>query len=291
MSLPAVTFTHSGGAARIRWWVEGVRLAGLIPVVAQDRADPLPGTVLGWLHAAEVPVVGTTFPRRGNLNGTDCAIGICETLAAVARLHRSRHVLKLDDDTVVVDPELFTGVEDAAAVGLTWAGDPRCRGGSTYGMAYALRVDVALAVAACLRRLPFDAAAPEDMTIWSAGKALAGPAGVIEYEFDIEAGPFAALPWGSCVRDAVERYGVITVGNPPPGGWKDRPIQTAEPLRQVVCTARAKGLRAGRKSINQSSISASPWCRKRGDFTREFPGNLPPARGLNRGRNRLARAG
>lgn len=237
--MPVVTFTHGGGAKSIRWWVDGVKLAGLVPVVAQDRADPLPQTVLGWLAAAEVEVIGTSFPRRGNLNGTDCAAGVAETLAAVARRHGARHVIKCDDDTVIVDPELFSEVEHAGAVGLAWEGG---RPGA-YGMAYALRVDVAAGVAECLKRMPLDVTAPEDLTIWRAAKALAGEAGVVLHEFELEAGPFAAIPWGSCARDAVSSYGVLTVGNPPEGGWKDRPSETAARLRQVVNAVRAMRLR------------------------------------------------
>ena len=153
-------------------------------------------------------------------------------------------MLKVDDDTLVIDRALFTCVHRTAAVGLTWAGG---RAGA-YGMAYCLRADVAAAVAGHLGRLPIDRAAPEDLTVWRAALAIAEADGVIEWAFDVEEGPFAALPWGSCPRDAVERYGVITVGNPPPAGWKDRPIETAARLRQLVCAVRARGLQAGRKS-------------------------------------------
>lgn len=242
--IPAVTFTHSGGALRIPWWVAGVRMAGFVPVVCDDGRDPLPGNVLGWLHAQGVDYRQTAWDRRGNLNGTDAAAGICAEVAAACGRHRSRYGLKVDDDTAVLDPELFTCAEQAAAVGLTWSGG---RPGA-FGMAYALRADVAAAVARHLTCLPLDPAAPEDLTVWSAAKALAGPEGVIQHEFDIEAGPFAALPWGSCVRDAVGRYGVITVGNHPPGGWTDRPRETAEALRQVVCMARAEAMQPARGS-------------------------------------------
>lgn len=245
MSWPAVTFTYSGGAQLVPWWVRGVRQAGFVPVVCHDGNDPLPGNVLGWLAAEGVEVLKSTWPRRGNLRGTDTAARICRELAAVAARHNALYVLKVDDDTCIVDREVFTCVEQAAAVGLLWPGDRR---GGAYGMAYALRADTAAEIAEHLIRLPIDTDAPEDLTIWAAARALAGPAGVMAWEFDIEEGPFAAIPAGACARDAVARYGVITVGNVPLGGWIDRPSQTAEALKRVVCASQARRLRAGRRS-------------------------------------------
>ncbi len=242
MSLPAVTFTHSRAAQRIRWWVEGVRLAGLIPVVVDDRNDPLPGTALGWLEAHGVEYRCTAWDRRGNLNGTDVAARICEELAAAAARHGTSHALKVDDDTLIADAELFTLAETAAVVALTWSGDPR---GGAYGMAYALRADVAADISAHLALLPLDRRAPEDLTVFAAGAALAGDAAIMRHEFDAQGGPFCALPLDADPRDAVERFGVLTVGNAPPGGWKDRDRQTATRLRQL-CTARAGVLQSGR---------------------------------------------
>jgi hypothetical protein len=242
MSWPAVTFTYSGGAQRLPWWVRGIRQAGFCPVVCHDGNDPLPGHVLGWLEAEGVEVVKSTWPRRGNLNGTDTAARICGELAAVAARHDAPYVLKVDDDTYIADPEVFTCVQQAAAVGLLWPGDPR---GGAYGMAYALRSDTAAEIAEHFDRLPVDVAAPEDLAIWAAAKALAGPAGVMAWEFDIEEGPFAAIPLGSCPKDAVDRYGVITVGNEPRGGWTDKPSQTAEALKRVVCAGRAMARKRG----------------------------------------------
>ncbi len=238
MSLPAVTFTHSRGAERIRWWVEGVRLAGLVPIVCDDRNDPLPGTALGWLEANGVEIRSTAWQRRGNLNGTDVAGLICLELADACLRHGSTHALKVDDDTIVLDAELFTLTETAAAVGLTWAGDPR---GGAYGMAYALRGDVAVDVARHLSLLPLDPTAPEDLTIWAAAVALAGGAGIVRHEFEADGGPFVALPLGADAREAVECFGVITVGNAPIGGWRNRERQTATRLKQL-CNARSAAM-------------------------------------------------
>lgn len=239
--IPCLTFTHSGGRWRLPWWVKGVRQAGLLPVVVDDVHDPLDASAVVELRRDGVEYRRTTWRRRGNLNGTDVAAGICEELAAAAKRYGSAYALKCDDDTAIIEPGLFTPAATCTAVGLTWAGDPR---GGAYGMAYALRRDVAAAVAHCLRLLPLDPAAPEDLTVWGAVRAM-GRDQVIEHEFDPIGGPFCALPIGADPREAVRRFGVVTVGNRPPEGWRDKPVQTAARLRQVVCTARAEALRAG----------------------------------------------
>ena len=239
MSWPAVTFTHSGGEHRIRWWAEGIRQAGLIPVVCDDARDPLPGTARGWLHAAGVEYRQTRWDRRGNLNGTDVAAGICRELAAAAERHAAPYALKVDDDTAICDPEIFTCAEQAGAVGLTWTAGGRSE---AFGMAYALRADVAAGAAEALALLPLDATAPEDLTVWRAAVALSGPAGVMRWDFDPEAGPFSALPANADVCDAVRRFAVLTVGNPPAGGWKDRSRETSARLLHVLRAVRAERL-------------------------------------------------
>ncbi|QUE53062.1 hypothetical protein KBB96_09240 [Luteolibacter ambystomatis] len=120
MILPACIFTYAGGALVLPWTVRGALRAGLVPVVCEDAASPLPGHVRGWLMHEGIDLVTTTFPRRGNLNGTDCAAGICRTLAETALRYGATHVLKLDDDTVVMDRRVFTRHRHARAVGLTW---------------------------------------------------------------------------------------------------------------------------------------------------------------------------
>jgi len=225
---PAVSFTHRGGALRLRWWVEGVRRAGFIPVVCDDAADPLPGWARGWLHAQGVEYRVTDFPRRGNLNGTDCAAAIAAELAAACERHEASHALKVDDDTVIVRPELFTAHAAAGAIGLTWEEGPRA---GAYGMAYGLEKEAARAASRILTGGPFDPHAPEDLAVWSTVKKIAP---VVEHRFRPDEGPFTALPAGACVTDAVRRFGVITVGNPPPGGWRDRDRETAGRMREMV---------------------------------------------------------
>ncbi|MFD0893990.1 hypothetical protein ACFQ5Q_10175, partial [Luteolibacter ambystomatis] len=91
MILPACIFTYAGGALVLPWTVRGALRAGLVPVVCEDAASPLPGHVRGWLMHEGIDLITTTFPRRGNLNGTDCAAGICRTLAETALRYGATH--------------------------------------------------------------------------------------------------------------------------------------------------------------------------------------------------------
>lgn len=238
MSWPACIFCYRGEALTIRWTVEGARDAGFVPVVLDDAADPLPGTAMGWLVAEGVEYRRTAFPRRGNLNGTDTAAAIAGELAAAADRHDSDFALKLDPDTAVMDADLFTQARTAAGVGLVWRGDRR---GGAYGLAYALRIDVAAEVGRYLACLPLDAAAPEDLTVWAAARALCGPEELLEHEFCPDGGPWAALPWDARPREWVGAFGVLTVGNEPPEGWKGRrDLLTSSRLRQVVLAGRER---------------------------------------------------
>jgi hypothetical protein len=227
MRIPACIFTHAGAALWLPWTVRGALLAGFIPVVCQDAFSPLPPQTLGWLEAQGVEIRTTRFTRRGNLNGTDCAAGICREMAEACVRHGSTHCLKLDDDTAVIWPSTFTKRLQFDAVGLTHAdGRP-----GAYGLAYCLHRDVAAHVAARLEALPIDPSVPEDLTIWN----MARQAGSwCELPFRHEGGPWSALPPGYDVEDAVRRFSVLTVGNAPEGGWTDRPRQMERAMRGLV---------------------------------------------------------
>jgi hypothetical protein len=227
MKIPACIFTYGGASLHLPWAVRGAIQAGLIPVVCQDAAAPLPGHVLGDLEAKRIEVRTTTFPRRGNLNGTDCAAGICHELATACERYGSLIAIKLDDDTVIVDPELFTSFPDAA-VGLSWPQEGRH---AAFGMAYSVPGTAAAQAALILSAQPLDPKAPEDLTVWAALEGLCERQLV---PFDPRGGPFTALPLHADAHEAVARFDVITVGNPPSSGWSNRPRQLATEMRRLV---------------------------------------------------------
>lgn len=227
MKIPACIFTWSGAALRLPWAVRGALQAGLRPVVCQDGAAPLPPHVLGWLASERVEVRTTTFPRRGNLNGTDCAAGILGELATACIRHGSTHAIKLDDDTVIVRPGRLKA-DPLTAAGLSW---PQKGRDAAFGMAYAVPGLAAASAAAFLESAALDAKAPEDLTVWA---ALEGLCHRTLHPFSMGSGPFTALPLGGNAVEAVERFDVVTVGNPPPGGWRNRDRQMAMEMRRLV---------------------------------------------------------
>jgi hypothetical protein len=232
--LPAVIFTYGGDAPALPWCVLGARQAGLLPVVAEDAAAPLPAHTRGWMARRGVRLWATTFPRRGNLNGTECAAGICRTLAAAAGYYGTEFCLKLDTDTMVVRRSVFEGDEDAAMVALTCPDD---RPGA-YGMAYRLSAAAALEIAGRLGSGAVDPGAPEDVTVWRAAGAVGR---VAERLFASDSGPFSGLPWDADAGGFAARFDVLTVGNPPGQGWVDRALQTAERLRCMAAAIALQG--------------------------------------------------
>jgi hypothetical protein len=230
MSIPACIFTYAGAALRLPWAVRGALQAGLIPIVCQDGAAPLPRHVLGWLEIKGIEIRTTAFPRRGNLNGTDCAAGICHELAGACERHGSTHAIKLDDDTVIVRAERFR-TRPETAVGLSWPQEGR---DAAFGMAYAVPGYAAAQAAEKLEAGPLDSNVPEDLTVWG---ALEGICPRWLHPFDPAGGPFTALPLGGDADEAVRRFDVVTVGNPPAGGWEQRDRQIAGEMRRMVAAA------------------------------------------------------
>jgi hypothetical protein len=136
------------------------------------------------------------------------------------------HALKLDTDTVVLRPELFLSDPAAAMVALT--SDERPDG---YGMAYRIRADVAAKLAGLLDSQPLDPTAPEDLTIC---REVAKLWRVTKRDFTPESGPFSSLPHDGDATDFARRFDVLSVGNPPLGGWRDRVREVAGKLREIA---------------------------------------------------------
>lgn len=240
MNLPVCIFTHSGAALRLPWAVRGALVAGLIPVVCQDQAAPLPPHVLGWLQGEGVTIRTTSFPRRGNLNGSDCAAGICREIEWACRRFGSSHGMKMDDDTAPIDPSIFTGNLQFAAVGLTCPVNGRP---GAYGLAYCLSRETASKVAVTLEGMPkVNESVPEDLTIWNLATRLGE---CLELPFKPEGGPWSAILPGYDLPDALNRFAVLTVGNEPKGGWKDADREKARELRKIVMLLEAGHPRRG----------------------------------------------
>jgi hypothetical protein len=219
---PVCIFTYRGDELPLRECVRSVLAARLCPVVCDDSADPLPEWILGWLDSVGAEYLTTLFPRRGNLNGTDCAAGIARTMAAAAKRYGMPSALKLDADTILIDPTPFL----AGNVGACSTTQARR---DAFGACYALRRETAENIARELEFQPIDETAPEDLTVWQTARDL-GEALTL-HDCKPDSGLFAAVPISSSPEDCM-RFASLTFGNEPTQGWQNRPLQIAQEMRR-----------------------------------------------------------
>ena len=219
-SLTAAVFTYAGDALPVIECVRHLTRLGVRAWVFDDADHHLPGWVQGSLWRMGAAYHATTFPRRGNLNGTDCAIGILESMLSTG----ANVVAKVDADTLIVSPDAFA----AGNVGCCSTGTNRR---DAFGACYSIRRETITAALAILRGMPDVPAAPEDLTIWSAIRATGHTYEMIDH--DPAGGGLAAVPLGSPV-DRPERFAALTFGNPPTRGWTDRQMQVAFEMRRFA---------------------------------------------------------
>ena len=224
--IPVCIFTYAGDALPLKQCVRAINLAGLIPVIIDDAANPLPGWSRGWIDVLGIDYRQSTFNRRGNLRGTDCAAGICEALAQAAEDHEADAAIKLDTDTIIVDPSWLMG-------GNVCFTSSNLHRRYAYGCSYSIRRSSALSVA---HKLRIDHPEPiphafEDITIWQTLENIGHKFKV--HDFNANSGPFCAAPVGASPHDC-RRFGAITFGNEPINGWRDRPLETASEMRRFV---------------------------------------------------------
>lgn len=219
-ALTAAVFAYAGDALSVIECVRHLTRSGVRAWVFDDATNRLPGWVQGDLWRMGAAYHATTFPRRGNLNGTACAIGILESMLSTG----ADVVAKIDADTLIVRPDLFAG----GNVGCCSTGTNRR---DAFGACYSIRRETATAALSILRGMPDDPAAPEDLTIWSAIRATGHAFEMIDH--DPECGGLAAVPLGSPV-DRPERFAALTFGNRPDEGWTDRDLQVALEMRRFA---------------------------------------------------------
>lgn len=171
----AVIFTYPADYPLSAIAARALGKLGVKTFLAIDRKDPVPE-----IEGAEI--IQTTFPRRGNLNGTDCIQGILRTLHECA--DGDDYVLKVDSDTVVRGLEWLRGRTEPA-VGLRHV-ELRC----LYGACYALRVDRLREYRSFAAHMPYSRAVSEDVEI---GMMLPP----FTYENRTPGCPFAAYSWKS----------------------------------------------------------------------------------------------
>lgn len=89
---------------------------GCAVTVADDARDRMPEDVCALLRAAGCRVVVTDFNRKGNLNGTECAVGMLDTFRDEAAAHGADTVIKLDPDMWLGSLRWLPGADEAGAV-------------------------------------------------------------------------------------------------------------------------------------------------------------------------------
>jgi hypothetical protein len=218
--MTAAVFAYAGDALPVIECCLRLMRAGVRPWVFDDAKASLPGWVRGSLFQMGAGHFLADFDRRGNLNGTECCLGILSAMLST----EAETVLKIDADTLLVRPEFFAPGNVGCCSTMTARRD-------AFGACYSLNRDTIKAALAILRGMPRDPYCPEDLTIWSAIRATGHPFEMIDHHPD--GGGLAAVPIGSPV-DRPERFAALTFGNPPKGGWEDRQIQVALEMRRFA---------------------------------------------------------
>ena len=218
--LTAAVFAYAGDQLAVVECVRHLIRSGVRAWVFDDADNRLPGWVQGDLWKMGSAYDVTRFDRRGNLNGTACAIGILESMLMTG----AEVVAKVDADTLLVHPDLFAAGNVGCCSTMTARRD-------AFGACYSIRRETITAALAILRGMPDDPTAPEDLTIWSAVRATGHSFEMLDH--DPDGGGLAAVPLGSPV-DRPERFAALTFGNRPADGWRHRDLTVALEMRRFA---------------------------------------------------------
>ncbi len=93
-SLTAAIFAYGGDALPVIECVRHLTQLGVRVWVFDDSKHRLPGWVQGQLWRMGAAYDVTKFPRRGNLNGTECCIGILEAMLSEERRDRQAKIVQ-----------------------------------------------------------------------------------------------------------------------------------------------------------------------------------------------------
>jgi hypothetical protein len=220
--IPVCIFTYSGDALPLRECVKGVLLAGLKPVVFDDAHHPIGRAAAAWVESLGGIYRKTYFKRRGNLNGTECAAGIARSMHQAMVETQEVIAFKIDTDTIILRPDRFLGNSSGVC-----SSTPPAR--KAFGCSYTLTKNTATKVAEHLETLD-DPAAPEDELIWDTIRHLGLRHAI--YDFVASGGPFSAVPKYFDPVDCM-KFDVLTFGNPPEEGWKDRPLEITLAMKRL----------------------------------------------------------
>ena len=221
VKIPALIFCYGGDALPMRECVRGLLTAGLMPVVMDDKHAPLPRHAQAWIEAQGGEYRQTKFKRNGNLNGVKTSAYIAWHMHDTCERHRSNIAIKIDADTIIHRPALFSEMS-------TGIYSTTLRRREAFGCCYSLQSDVAYDVSERLFRRYNDTTVPEDVTIWR--EVIAHHEHQM-LDFSPHHGPFSAVPLTFDPLDCL-RFDVLTFGNRPTEGWKDRSMQIYNAMKR-----------------------------------------------------------
>jgi hypothetical protein len=94
----AVLFSYSGDAGLVVHTAARALELGCTVTIADDSRSPMPEDACDRLRTIGCRVLATDFNRKGNLNGTECAVGMLDTFRDAAAAHGADTIIKLDPD-------------------------------------------------------------------------------------------------------------------------------------------------------------------------------------------------
>ena len=146
MQLSICWFTFSRDADLLRVSVSAARrvFPNARICIFDERRKDLPRSVVDEL-APDIYRV-TDFPRRGNLNGWECSLGILDCLAEAST--GGRRVIKMDSDTMLLG--------DTWLYSRDFVGFSTGRGAWCFGMCYAIYPDLLSRLRSTLESFPKD---------------------------------------------------------------------------------------------------------------------------------------
>lgn len=205
MKTPACIFCFSGDALPLRECIKGAIAAGLVPYVFDDSHAPLPRHMVTWIQENGGHHILTTFDRNGNLNGTECAVGIVRSMIHAMILCRSKLAVKLDSDTIILDASPFLEISTGVC-------SLEVNRREAFGCCYSLTMAAAVEVYISLSEGEIVDDVPEDLAIWGAVCELGLPHKM--HNFTPTGGAFTAVP-KVFHPDDCQKFSVCTFGNAP----------------------------------------------------------------------------
>lgn len=160
-------FTYAGDADEALVCVRcaAAALPEAVITVADDEADPIAERARTALVEAGARYCQTSWPRNGNLRGTECVRGIISTLAGEAE--DEDIIVKIDSDTLLLSGDWIRDMQRHRlalhASGYQVPSHPSER--SAYGPCYAISGRAARLAAEELEQADLPPLAPEDLTI------------------------------------------------------------------------------------------------------------------------------